>query len=135
MSRTLCAQMIFRQSVLQEGKTLFRRVDDLEKFQVGSCNRPCVDHDLKIDQAFPVFPSINDHQNLLRQFLGLRQGEDFEEFVHGSEAAGKNHQRLGQIREPELAHEEVVKVKIQGRRDVGVGILFEGQANIQANRL
>ena len=52
-------------------------------------------------------------QQLLRQLARLRQREDLEHLVERAEAAGKNDQRLGQVREPELPHEEVVELEVQ----------------------
>ena len=49
----------------------------------------------------------------LASFCVCDQREDFEQLVHGAEAAGEDHQRLRQIREPELAHEEVVELEVQ----------------------
>ena len=40
----------------------------------------------------PVFAAIDDDQDFLGQFFGLREGQDFEEFVHGAEAARENDQ-------------------------------------------
>jgi hypothetical protein len=48
---------------------------------------------------------------------------------------GKHDQRLRQIREPQLAHEEVVELEAQLGRDVRVGKLLERQADIQADGL
>ena len=52
-----------------------------------------------------------------------------------AEAARKDHQRLGQVREPELAHEEVVELEVQPVGDVRVGALLERQPDVQADRL
>jgi hypothetical protein len=65
--------------------------------------------------------------------VGLRQGEQFEHLVDGAEAPGKNDQRSRQIGEPVLAHEEVVELEVQRRRDVAVRRLFEGQLNVEAD--
>src|SRR5437868_12861236 len=81
----------------------------------------------------PVFAAIDDYQDFLGQLLGLGQREDFEEFVHGAEAAGEDNKSLGEIAEPELTHEEVVKLKIERRRDVGITHLLEGQIDVQTN--
>jgi hypothetical protein len=67
----------------------------------------------QVDDALPVARSVDEHGDLLGQLLGLRQGQQLEHLVQRAEAAGKDHQRLGQIGEPELAHEEVVELEVQ----------------------
>src|SRR6185295_4616304 len=75
--------------------------------------------------------SVNDDQDLLGQLLCLREGKNLEKLVHGSKAARKNHQSLCQVREPELTHEEVVKLEIQGWRDIRIRRLLKRQINVQ----
>src|SRR5580692_6981595 len=124
--------MILGQAVAQKLKTFLWRVDDLEKLQILGGNRSRIYHGLKVNQALPVFAPINDDEYFLGQFLRLRESKDFEQLVHGPEAARKNYQSFGQIGEPELTHEEIVKLKIQRRSDVRIRHLLEGQRNIQA---
>ena len=127
-------EVVFRQAVAQELKGVLGVVDDLELVEVFRGNSAGVDEGLEVEDAVPVFAAVDDDQNFLGQLVGLREREDLEEFVHGAEAAGENDERLGKIGEPELPHEEVVKLKIQGGSDVPVGALFEGELNVQANR-
>src|SRR5262249_23281458 len=61
--------------------------------------------------------------------------EDLEELVERAEAAGEDHQRLRQVGEPELAHEEVVELEMQALGDIRVGALLERQPDVQADRL
>ncbi len=100
-----------------------------------SCGENCsgVDEGLEVHDAVPILAAVNDDQNFLCQLVGLRQGEDFEQLVDGAESAGKNHQRLGQIGEPELAHEKIMEFKIERGRDVGIGILLEWQIDVEAD--
>src|SRR5215468_5113951 len=81
----------------------------------------------------PVLLAVDDDENLLCELLRLREGEDLKQLVERAEAAGKNDQRFGEIREPVLAHEEVVKLEVEIRRDVAVGILLERQADVQSD--
>src|SRR6266550_7985325 len=55
---------------------------------------------------------------------GLHQGEHFPELVHCAVAAGKNNQRLGKLREPQLAHEKIMEHEAQFRADVVIRTLF-----------
>src|SRR5580704_9787370 len=68
------------------------------------------------------------------KLVGLQQREHFPELVHGAEAAGKNDQGFGHLREPELAHEEVMEAEIQLGRDVGVRTLLVRKLNAEADR-
>src|SRR5207245_1487642 len=63
----------------------------------------------------------------------LCQRENLKQFIQSSKTARENHQRLGQIREPELSHEKVMELEVQRRRDVRIWVLFERQPDIQAN--
>src|SRR6185503_5547394 len=76
-----------------------------------------------------------DYADLLRQLVGLYERQHLEQLVERAEAAGKNHQRLRQVGEPELAHEEVVELEVQPLGDVGVGALLERQPDVEADRL
>ena len=61
----------------------------------------------------PVLRTVDDDGDLLGEFFGLGEREHLEHLVERAEAAGKDDQRLGQIGEPELAHEEVVEVEVE----------------------
>src|SRR5205807_109307 len=75
------------------------------------------------------------HLNLLGQLVGLHQRQNLEQLVARPEAAGKDHERLGEVREPELAHEEIMELEVQTLGDVRVGPLLEGQTDVEADRL
>ena len=91
--------------------------------------------DVEVDDALPVGRAVDDDGDLLGELVGLGEGEQLEHFVQGAEAAGKDDQRLGEVGEPVLAHEEVVEVEVERGRDVGVGHLLEGQLDVQADGL
>src|SRR4029077_10127726 len=105
----------------------------LEQVQILGRDRAGVDEGLEVNDAVPVFAAVDDDENFLGQLVGLGQGEDFEEFVDGAEAAGENHQSFGEIGEPELAHEEIVKLEVERGRDVGIGILLEWEIDVEAD--
>ena len=92
---------------------------------------PCFTSASKLRISFQYSEPYSTIRIFLRQLLGLRQRQDLQHFVQRSEAARKHHQRLGEIREPELAHEEVVKLEAQLRADVRIGQLLERQPDIQ----
>ncbi len=108
--------MVFGEAVFEVFETFFGRVDHLEEFEVPGRDRTRIDHDLEVDELFPILAAVNYNQNLLGHFLSLGQGEDFEEFVEGPETSWENYQRFGQVGEPELPHEEVMELEMQGSR-------------------
>src|SRR5258708_24509708 len=108
----LSAKMVPGKAVAQKFEGVFGSIYDLEQAKVLLRNRARVHECLKVNNAVPVFTSINDDEYFLRQLVGLRESQDFEEFVHSAEAAGKDHQALGKIGKPKLTHKEIVKLKI-----------------------
>src|ERR1700689_760222 len=126
--------MVSGQSVFQEFETLFWRIAHPEQVKIWRRDHSGVNHGFEVDDLFPVRAAIDNYHNLLGQLLRLRKGENLEEFVERAKSAGKNHQGLGQIGEPEFTHEEVMKLEIERRRDVGIRILLEGQVDVEANR-
>ena len=63
----------------------------------------------------------------------LAQRERVEQFVDRAEAAGKHDQRLGPQQEVQLAQREIVELKAQFRRDVGIGQLLGRQRDVQSD--
>ena len=127
--------MVFGEAVAEESEGVLGSVDELEQAEVFGSDGASVDEGLEVHDAMPVFTAVDDDQNFLGELVGLREGEDFEEFVDRAEAAGKNHQRFGEIGEPEFAHEEIVEFEVERRSDVGVGILLEGQIDVETDAL
>src|SRR5208282_6071837 len=102
------------------------RIGPVKQLQVLWRDRSGVNQRLKINYPVPIVLAIDHDADALGELFGLRQSQQLEEFVEGAEPAGKNHQCLGQIGEPQLPHEEVVKLEIQLRGDVVVGRLLKG---------
>src|SRR6266404_9383593 len=100
--------MVLGQSFFQELQTLLWRIGHLEQFEVWWRDHAGVDHGVEIDDFFPVRAAIDDDDNFLGQFLSLGKGEDFKKLVECAEPSGKDDQRFGQIRKPELTHEKVM---------------------------
>ena len=112
-----------------------RRIGVAEQIQVLLGDRAPLRHRLEVEHLVPVLAAVEDDADLLRQLVGLREREDLEQLVAGAEAAGKDHQRLRQVREPELAHEEVVELEVQPVGDVRVGALLERQPDVEPDGL
>src|SRR6185437_8224389 len=105
--------MIFGKAIAKKFKTFFGRIDEAEKIHVTGRDNTSVGHGLEIEDAVPVFTAVDGDQDFIGQLLRLRQGQDFKKLVEGAESAGEDHQPLGEVGEPEFAHEEVVELKIQ----------------------
>src|SRR5271165_2286219 len=86
---------------------------------------------LEIDDLVPETWPIEYHRNRAFQLAGLSQRQDFGELIQRAEAAGKYHQCARQVREPELAHEEVTKLERQCAGHVDIRTLFMRQADIE----
>src|SRR5580704_15217312 len=125
--------MVFGEAVAEELESIFGGVDEFEEVEVFRRNRAGVYEGLEVHDAVPVFAAVDDYENFLGEFVGLGEGKDFKEFVDGAEATRENHQRLGEIGEPEFTHEEIVELEVQRGRDVGIGILLEGQTDVEAD--
>ena len=129
------AEVVFGEAVAEESEGVLGSVDELEQAEVFGSDGASIDEGLEVHDAMPVFTAVDDDENFLGELVGLREGEDFEEFVDGAEAAGENHQSFGEIGEPEFAHEEIVEFEVERGRDVGVGILLEGQIDVETDAL
>jgi len=127
--------VVLRQAVPQEFEGIFRTIDDFEQLQIFGRHRARIDEGLEVDDLVPVFASVDDHENLLREFVGLGERQDFEELVHGAEAAGEDDESFGQIGEPELTHKKIVELEVQRRRDVLVRVLLEGKLDVESDAL
>src|SRR3984957_13919132 len=127
--------MVFRETIAQELEGIFRAVDDFELLEVFRGNRTGIDEGLEVEDAMPVLTAVDNDENFLSQLVGLRQREDFKEFIHGAEAAWEDDEGFSEIGEPEFAHEEEVKLEVKRWSVVLVGTLFEGQLDIQSTLL
>ena len=89
-------------------------VGHLEEGEVGLADEAVLD-EILAEEGEPGFPivaagGIDEDEGEDAAFSGLHEGEDFESFVHGAEAAGEEGDGVGLFDEVELAGEEVVEV-------------------------
>src|SRR5262249_42833373 len=126
--------MVRDQMVAKEFERLDGRIEVVEELEVFLGDRAPLRHGLKLQDLIPVLSSVEDDADLLRQLVGLGERENLEQLVERAEAAGKNDERLRQVCEPELSHEEVVELEAQPVRDVRVGALLERQTDVEADR-
>ena len=120
---------------LEQLECRFRRIRARQKVDVLFRNRTPLDQRLHAQNRVPVFAAVEKNLNLLGELLGLHQRENLEHLVERSEAAGENHECLCQVRKPELAHEEIVKLEVQAVGDVGIRPLLARKADVQPDRL
>src|SRR5208337_3790119 len=118
-------QVVADQIRTQNLERFLRRVRPVKQLQVFGRDRSGVNQRLEIDHAVPIILAVNNYADALGKFLRLRQSQQLEHLVEGAESSREYHQRLGHVGEPQLAHEKVVKLKIQLGRDVRVGHLLE----------
>ena len=62
----------------------------------------------------------------LVHILGLNEGQDLEQLLHDAKTAGEYDDSLGQVDEPDLAHEKVMEFEIQFSADFGIVMLLKG---------
>ncbi|MND97786.1 hypothetical protein D3C80_901160 [compost metagenome] len=76
---------------------------------------------------------VEQHYRHQRALAGLDQRQHLKCFVQRAEAAGAEHQAIGLLDEEQLAQEEEVERQQVARAFHGVvGLLFEGQGDIEA---
>jgi len=94
-----------RSSSLNADSTSSAKLDDSGRFRIHAVLHQRVE----VQDLFPKW-IVQDHYHFLQQFLRLNQVK-FPSVHRACRSAGNNDQRLSEIREPELPHEEVVKSK------------------------
>jgi hypothetical protein len=94
-----------------------------DQFQVRIVDCPFVGQKTKVDHAVPVIAADQNHGNLLHA-VRLAQSERVENLVQRAKPAGKGHQRLRAHHKVHLAQREIMKLKAQLGRDVGIGHLL-----------
>src|SRR5439155_14572658 len=109
---------------------LGRRVDEVEQPEVLLRDHPVAHERREIDDLAPVARPIQEGHDRPRELAGLAEGQDLEQLVERAEAAGKDDDGAREVREPELAHEEVVELEREAGRDVGVRALLMREADV-----
>ena len=128
-------EVVFGEAIFDDVEGLLRGVGELEEVEVLEGDGALFGHGFEVDDGLPVVGAVDDDGDLLGELFGLREGEQLEHLVERAEAAGEDDQRLGEVGEPVLAHEEVVELEVELGRDPGVGTLFEGQLDVEADGL
>ena len=81
----------------------------------------------------PVARAVEDDRDVAHELARLGEREHLAQLVERPEAAGKDDQSAREVREPELAHEEVVELEPEPGRDVRVGTLLVRQPDVEAD--
>jgi len=66
---------------------------------------------IKVDDFIPVVSAIKQYLNRPVQFLGLRKGQDFEEFIQRSKTSWKNYDCPREMGKPQFAHKKIVELE------------------------
>src|SRR5437879_64017 len=112
---------------------LVHAVGKLQQVVFAPVDGAPIEHLPPVDYAIPITAAVNEDEIAALQLACLHQGEHFPKLVHGAETPRKDDERLGELREPQLAHEKVVKLKIEPGTDVGVRPLLMGQFDAQTD--
>src|SRR6516165_6081761 len=86
-----------------------RRLGIMQQIEVLFRDRAPFGHRLESQHLIPVLPAVENHANLLGELVGLDKRQNLEQLVARPEAARENDQRLREVGEPELSHEEIVE--------------------------
>src|SRR5690606_15815959 len=89
---------------------------------------------LEVDHLPPEAFAVQQHRNTPRELSRLRQRQNLEHLVQRAEPARKRDHRAGEMREPELAHEEVMELEAEPGRDVRIRPLLVRQADVEPDR-
>jgi len=118
----------------QEVTHLLGIVRDGEQVEVVRADVALAEHVVAdpVDHLAPVVGAHEDDREL-DDLPGLDQRERLEELVHRAEPAREHDEAAGVANEHDLAGEEVVELECDVA--VGVGALFEGQLDVEPNRM
>src|SRR5579862_1398601 len=120
--------------VAKQGECPLRIVGGLEQIQVTRIDHSVLHEGVEIQDVLPKGCSVEEDEDPSLDLSSLREHQDLRQLIQGSQASRKYDERPCQVGEPELAHEEVVKLEIERRGDEWIGALFEGQSDVETDR-
>src|SRR5437868_14476608 len=82
--------VVFFEAFADAGESFVDGISELEHLVFVFVDHAPTDHGAEIENLVPIFAAVNDDEVVARELAGLEQGHHFPEFIHGSEAAGKN---------------------------------------------
>ncbi|MNS28081.1 hypothetical protein D3C72_600470 [compost metagenome] len=115
---------------------LVSAVHQAQQFQVAGQD-VAVFLQLAADEVQAVAPEaatwrIQQHHRYQRALAGLDQGQHLQRFIQSAETTRAQHQGIGLLDEEQLAdEEEMERQQLVGAVHRGVGVLFEGQGDVE----
>src|SRR5262245_65140336 len=94
--------MVSHEMVPKICQRLVRSIGMDDEIEVFLGDRAPLHHRFEVEHILPILTSVEDHGNLFRQFVGLHERENLEQLVERAESAREDHQRLREVRKPEL---------------------------------
>src|ERR1700734_1845133 len=104
-----------------------------EEIEIGAGDRPLLGQLLEIHRAAPI-GCVNEKNRDGWHFSGLNEGENLEQFVERAETARKYYQSIGTHRKVQLADREIMKLKSEIGRRIGVRLLLVRQTDVISDR-
>src|SRR6516162_2584854 len=92
----------------------------MEQLEVAWADRAIFHQRVELDHLAPVFGAEKHDRHVLACLARLNQRQDLKQLVECAIAAREQHDRLREIDKPELAHEEVMKIKMQVPANIGI---------------
>src|SRR5262249_9505574 len=108
----------------QDADGFLRVVDKSKQFEVFRVDHPIFDQRIEVDDLLPIVRSVKKDQYRPVEVSSLRKREHLENSIQRTDTAGECDHRAGEMREPQLAHEEIMEFETEFRRDVRIGPLF-----------
>ena len=112
---------------------LVHAIGELQHLVLVFVDRAPVDHGLPVENFVPIPAAVDEDDVVLGELARLQQREHLPELIHRAKAAGKDDEGFGDLREPQFAHEEIMKIEAELRADVGVGELLVGELDREAD--
>src|SRR5579863_4055304 len=108
------------ESCLKDAQRRSRLIGIFEEVQIVGIDHAMAHERVEVEYLAPICGTVENHRNAPRQLASLRQGQDLGELIERAEPSGERDESPGEMCEPQLTHEEVMKFETQLARDVGV---------------
>src|SRR4029077_6482668 len=82
-----------------------------EQFEIFRADHAVTHQRVEVDDLFPVLRAVKKNRVRRIELLRFLQRKELRHFVERAETSGKYHQSARKMREPQLAHEKIVKLE------------------------
>ena len=106
----------------------------VKQCEIVGGNQTLLHQQRPINEAFPEVLAHEDDGDVAG-FARLQKRQRLEQFVERAEPAGKHDQGPGAEEEVHLAQGEITKLEAEIRRDVGIGVLFMRECDVEPHGL